>query len=298
MLEIQDLVKVYPGGVTALGGIRLSIGRGLFGLLGPNGAGKTTLMRILAGLLEPTSGRVLLGGQDITARPELVWPRLGYLPQSFGLYPGLSGRAMLDHLLALKGVTGPGGRRALVAALLARVNLTAAADRKVVHYSGGMKQRLGIAQAIAGDPDLVIVDEPTAGLDPEERMRFYRLLADLAATRTILLSTHIVEDVATLCPRFAVIRAGRLLAETTPAAAREALAGTLFEGCVGADDLADLGARHDVVQAILVEGHHRVRIRVPAGGSPPAGFAPAQPSLADAYLLLVRGDAQPGRDAA
>jgi ABC-type multidrug transport system ATPase subunit len=138
MLEILDLVKVYPGGVTALAGIRLSIGPGLFGLLGPNGAGKTTLMRILAGLLEPTAGRVLLDGEDITARPELVWPRLGYLPQSFGLYPGLSGRAMLDHLLALKGVSARGGRGELVAELLERVNLTAAADRKVGQYSGGM----------------------------------------------------------------------------------------------------------------------------------------------------------------
>ena len=298
MLEIQDLVKVYPGGVTALAGIRLRIGPGLFGLLGPNGAGKTTLMRILAGLLEPTAGRVLLDGEDVTARPQLVWPRLGYLPQSFGLYPGLTGRAMLAHLLALKGVSGPDGRGALVAALLERVNLTAAADRRVSQYSGGMKQRLGIAQAIAGQPDLVIVDEPTAGLDPEERMRFYRLLADLAATRTILLSTHIVEDVATLCPRFAVIRAGRLLTTTTPTAAREALAGTLYEGRVASHALDDLAARHHVVQALVSEGQHRVRIQVPRGAEPPAGFVPAEPTLADAYLLLVRREARPGRDAA
>ena len=199
MLIIEDLVKVYPGPVAALKGIQLEIPNGMFGLLGPNGAGKTTLMRILAGLLEPTSGRVTLDGLDLLANPQKLWQQLGYLPQEFGFFPHLTGEAMLSYLLALKGIHADSRKRRqeLVAELLERVNLSFAAQRKVKAYSGGMRQRLGIAQAIAGDPRLIIVDEPTAGLDPEERLRFYRLLAELAEQRTVLLSTHIVEDVAT-----------------------------------------------------------------------------------------------------
>ena len=222
MLSARALTKIYPGPVTALNGIDLDVSPGMFGLLGPNGAGKSTFMKILAGLLEPTSGSVTLDGIDILKDPKLLWPRLGYLPQEFGFYPHLSGEAMLAHLLALKGVEAPQGTKKLVAALLDRVNLTFAAKRAVKGYSGGMRQRLGIAQAIAGDPRLIIVDEPTAGLDPEERLRFYQLLSELAADRIVLLSTHIVEDVAVLCPRFAVIREGRLLALTTPSEARAA----------------------------------------------------------------------------
>ncbi|MEO6462240.1 MAG: ATP-binding cassette domain-containing protein, partial [Candidatus Eisenbacteria bacterium] len=175
MLRIQGLVKVYPGPVTALAGLDLTVPVGMFGLLGPNGAGKTTLMKILAGLLEPTSGAVTLDGEDIVARPERVRERLGYLPQEFGFYPHLNGEQMLVHLLRLKGVDAPGGIRTLARELLDRVNLGWAARRSVKSYSGGMRQRLGVAQAIAGEPRLVIVDEPTAGLDPEERLRFYHL---------------------------------------------------------------------------------------------------------------------------
>ncbi len=291
MLEIRDLVKVYPGSVAALQGIDLQLPTGMFGLLGPNGSGKTTLMRILAGLLEPTAGRVLLEGQDVIGRPELVRRRLGYLPQYFGFYPHLSGHAMLLHMLRLKGVESPRGLPALADELLARVNLSDAAARRVKTYSGGMRQRLGIAQAIAGDPDLLIVDEPTAGLDPEERLRFYQLLAELAQTRTVILSTHIVEDVATLCPRFAVIRFGRLLLTTTPASARERLVGALFEGAVGAEQLNDLPASARVLQSHLVEGLQRVRVYAPAGLSSP-DFVPASPTLEDAYLLLVGAPAR------
>jgi ABC-type Na+ transport system ATPase subunit NatA len=176
MLSVRDLVKVYPGPVTALQGVQLDLSPGMFGLLGPNGAGKSTFMRILAGLLEPTSGTVTLDGVDIIARPEAVRAKLGYLPQEFGFYPHLTGEQMLLHLLRLKGVTAPGGINNLARELLERVNLSFAAKRRVKGYSGGMRQRLGIAQAIAGNPRLVIVDEPTAGLDPEERLRFYRLL--------------------------------------------------------------------------------------------------------------------------
>jgi ABC-2 type transport system ATP-binding protein len=288
MLTIRDLVKVYPGPVAALQGIDLDVPTGMFGLLGPNGAGKTTLMRILAGLLEATSGSFSLDGEDYTERPEEIWPRLGYLPQDFGFYPHLTGEKMLAYLLRLKGVRAPGGMKKLCGELLERVNLTFAAKRKVRGYSGGMKQRLGIAQAIAGDPRLVIVDEPTAGLDPEERLRFYRLLSELAVDRTVILSTHIVEDVAVLCPSFAVIRAGRLRAVTTPAKAREAIAGTIFEGSVDRETYESLRLKRNITQAYLVEGEYRVRVHEPEG-APPKWFVPVTSTLEDAYLVLMRG---------
>lgn len=291
MLSTRALVKVYPGPVTALNGIDLDVPLGMFGLLGPNGAGKSTFMKILAGLLEPTSGSATLDGADILKNPEELWPRLGYLPQEFGFYPHLTGEAMLSHLLALKGVEAPQGRKKLVAALLDRVNLTFAAKRLVKGYSGGMRQRLGIAQALAGDPRLIIVDEPTAGLDPEERLRFYHLLSELAADRIVLLSTHIVEDVAVLCPRFAVIRAGRLLTVTSPSEARAAIRGHMFEGTVSVEDLPRLRADRMVTQAILVEGLNRARVYAPSG-PPPHGFVPVPVTLEDAYLVLMNRSAQ------
>jgi len=287
MLSVRGLVKVYPGPVTALEGVDLDVPKGMFGLLGPNGAGKTTFMRILAGLLEPTAGSVTLDGEDVLGHPEKLWSQLGYLPQEFGFYPHLTGEAMLAHLLKLKGVWAPGGIKALCRELLDRVNLTFAARRKVKAYSGGMRQRLGLAQAIAGDPRLIIVDEPTAGLDPEERLRFYYLLAELATKRTVIMSTHIVEDVAVLCPRFAVIRKGRLVAETSPSQARGELSGTIFEGTADGSELNSLRKNHCVTQAILVEGKNRVRVYSPERNAP-AGFAPAAPTLEDAYLIMMR----------
>jgi ABC-2 type transport system ATP-binding protein len=302
MLSIRELVKIYPGPVTALAGINLDLTPGMFGLLGPNGAGKTTLMRILAGLLEPTAGRVSLDGEDVVADPRRMRRRLGYLPQDFGFYPYLTGLKMLVYLLQLKGVEAPGGLDRLASELLERVNLTGAAHRKLKGYSGGMRQRLGIAQAIAGDPRVLIVDEPTAGLDPEERMRFYRLLAELAADRIVVLSTHIVEDVAVLCPRFAIIRQGRLVAETSPSAARAAIEGRIFEGRVASADLAALGRERQIIQAVLVEGENRVRAFVPHGEAPPDGFHAVAATLEDAYLLRMRdlqnGSGAPAGDAA
>ncbi len=289
MLEIRDLVKVYPGPVAALQGVSLDVDIGMFGLLGQNGAGKSTLMKIVAGLLEPTAGQASLDGEDLVKHPERARARLGYLPQDFGFYAHLTGIEMLVHLLKLKGVTGAGGVKDLAMALLDRVGLAEAAGRKVKGYSGGMRQRLGIAQAIAGDPRLIIVDEPTAGLDPGERLRFYRLLAELAAERIVLLSTHIVEDVAVLCPRFAIIRGGRIVADTSPSAARARLSGTLFEGSVAPDQLKDVADRHVVTQAVLVEGKNRVRVHAPGGGAP-AGFEPVEPTLEDAYFVLMQDD--------
>jgi ABC-type multidrug transport system ATPase subunit len=296
MLSIRKLVKVYPGPVTALQGIDLDLPLGMFGLLGPNGAGKTTFMRILAGLLEPTAGEVTLDGEDVLKNPRYLWERLGYLPQEFGFYPHLTGEAMLAYLLELKGVSAPRGMKSLCGELLERVNLTFAARRKVGAYSGGMRQRLGLAQAIAGNPRLIIVDEPTAGLDPEERLRFYHLLAELAGDRIVLLSTHIVEDVGVLCPRFAIIRSGRLMAQTSPAAARKALEGTIFEAAVPAEELDALQATHCVTQTLLVEGKNRVRVHETAGVAPP-GFSPVAPTLEDAYLVTMRRNHTPGSEA-
>jgi ABC-2 type transport system ATP-binding protein len=289
VLSIRDLVKVYPGPVAALQGVSLELPNGMFGLLGPNGAGKTTLMRILAGLLEPTSGQVTLDGQDVLNHPRRLWKQLGYLPQDFGFYPHLTGEKMLAHLLQLKGVQAPQGIKKLCGELLERVNLTFAAKRKIKAYSGGMRQRLGLAQAIAGNPRLIIVDEPTAGLDPEERLRFYYLLAELAQNRIVLLSTHIVEDVAVLCARFAVIRYGRLVAQTSPSEARNRLNGAIYEATVDSNELEDLRKSRCVTQAVLVEGKNRVRV-YETTGAPPTGFTPASPTLEDAYLLTMRGD--------
>jgi ABC-type multidrug transport system ATPase subunit len=290
MLSIRNLVKVYPGPVAALQGVSLEIPSGMFGLLGPNGAGKTTFMRILAGALEPTSGSVSMDGVDVLTNPQHLRATLGYLPQDFGFFPHLTGQRMLEYLLRLKGVHGSKGVAQLASELLERVNLAHAAHRKVKDYSGGMRQRLGIAQAIAGNPSLMIVDEPTAGLDPEERLRFYRILSELAQERTVILSTHIVEDVAVLCPRFAVIRQGKVVALTSPHSARESLIGTIYEGDVEATALAGVQQTHRVTQAILVEGRNRVRIHAP-DGNVPRGFEPVAGTLEDAYLLLMQGDA-------
>ena len=288
MLEIRDLVKVYPGPVAALQGVNLAVPTGMFGLLGPNGAGKTTLMRIIAGLLEPTSGVVMFDGLNATDDPHRFRGMLGYLPQDFGFYPHLTGEKMLRFLLHLKGVEAPQGLGRLTQELLERVNLTSAAKRKVKGYSGGMRQRLGIAQALAGDPRVIIVDEPTAGLDPEERIRFYRLLAELAEERTVLLSTHIVEDISVLCPRVAILSQGRVVANTTPGEARARIEGTIYEGAVDHADLDDVSERFLVTQAVLVEGRNRVRVHL-TEGDPPAGFTSADPTLEDVYLLHTRG---------
>ena len=293
MLKIEQLTKIYPGEppVKAWSDITLEMGEGLFGLLGPNGAGKSTLMKILAGLLEPTSGKVTLDALDLANPKDRLrhYERLGYLPQDFGFHGHLTGERMLSFLLELKGVTGPRGRKALVSELLERVNLTQAAKRKVREYSGGMRQRLGIAQALAGDPRLVIVDEPTAGLDPEERLRFYRLLSELAVGRLILLSTHIVEDVATLCPKFAVIRKGKLVAMTTPKNARENLKGRIFEGVVEQPELENLRNEYHVTQAMVYEGANKVRIYLEQG-SAPVGFESVPPTLEDAYFISMKNE--------
>src|SRR3984885_14533378 len=227
-LRIENLSKVYPNGVRALDNVSLTIPRGLFGLLGPNGAGKSTLMRILATLQEADSGSVTLEGLDVLKQKEEVRKILGYLPQDFGVYPKISALDMLDHLALLKGFVQRKERRELVDALLQRVNLWEVRKKALSGFSGGMRQRFGIAQALIGDPSLLIVDEPTAGLDPEERLRFLNLLAEIGENVIVILSTHIVEDVSDLCPRMAIIAGGRIVRQGEPAALMAELKGRIW----------------------------------------------------------------------
>ena len=287
MLQVKQIVKIYPGPTQVLSGIDLDVNNGLFGLLGPNGAGKTTFMKIVAGLLEPTSGTLYLDNVNIVKNPEYLKDKLGYLPQEFGFYPNLTGEIMLKYLLRLKGISGKKELNHLTLELLDRVNLLSAAKIKIKNYSGGMKQRLGIAQTIAGDPQLIIVDEPTAGLDPEERLRFYRLLSELAENRIILMSTHIVEDVAVLCPQFAVIRSGILITKSTPNAVKAALNGKIFEGSIKKEQLKSFGETNNIIQSVLAAGQNRVRIFNPEN-QPPNGFESVEPTLEDAYLIMMK----------
>src|ERR1041384_3377216 len=217
MLVIKDLSKTYPSGVQALAGVNLDLSPGVFGLLGPNGSGKTTLMKIVATLLEPDSGTIEMNGVDLLTRKDHTRQILGYLPQDFGLYPILTAWQMLDFFAKLKGVTNKKERHALIDALLERVNLSAERSQRLGEFSGGMRQRLGIAQALIGEPELIIVDEPTAGLDPEERLRFHNLISETASENTIVIhSTHIVSDVSNVCSSMAIIRGGKILSASSP----------------------------------------------------------------------------------
>src|SRR6204780_2163935 len=234
-LSISGLSKTYPNGVRALKNISLSIGNNMFGLLGPNGAGKSSLMRTVATLQDPDSGAISLDGLDVLAQKNEVRKILGYLPQEFGVYPKLSAVDMLNHLAVLKGVTAAGERKEMVEALLQQTNLWEVRKKSLSTYSGGMKQRFGIAQALLANPKLIIVDEPTAGLDPAERNRFLNLLSSIGSNVTVILSTHIVDDVRELCPRMAIIASGEVLLEGSPAAALEALHGKIFSKVVASD---------------------------------------------------------------
>ena len=287
MLSIRGLNKTYANGVQALRDVSLEVAPGMFGLLGPNGAGKTTLMKILATLLDADAGAVEVGGLDFVRRKAEARRVLGYLPQEFGLYPTLTAEQTLDYFARLKGVADGRERARLIDALLERVNLSDARRQPVGGFSGGMRQRLGIAQALIGRPRLIIVDEPTAGLDPEERHRFHNLLSEIAGDETVvLLSTHIVSDVSTLCGTMAVIRRGEIVAFDTPRSALGRLAGAVWEAAVAREEAAALKRRHKVLSTSLFEG--RVRVRVLAReGSPGEGFAPVTPTLEDYYFGLV-----------
>jgi ABC-type multidrug transport system ATPase subunit len=278
MLVIEHVSKTYPNGVAALRDISLTIPRGLFGLLGPNGAGKSTLMRTLATLQDPDAGRMLLDGNDIFADPDAHRRRLGYLPQEFGVYPGVSAEELLDHLALLKGLADRRTRRAQVEALLARTNLWAHRRRAVSGFSGGMRRRFGIAQALLGDPRLVIVDEPTAGLDPEERNRFHDLLSEIGEDVVVLLSTHIVEDIRRLCPRMAILAEGRVARVGAPDDLVDELRGRVWGATLPKT------APRDGLRVLSTQLHAgRTRVRVLAAEAPP-GFEPLSPELEDAYF--------------
>jgi ABC-2 type transport system ATP-binding protein len=286
-LVIRGLSKTYPNGVAALSDVSLDIPPGLFGLLGPNGAGKSTLMRILATLQEADGGSASLGSLDVLRDHVAVRRTLGYLPQEFGLYPRATAEEMLDHFAALKGVVRSGERRALVRALLEQTNLWEARHRRLGGFSGGMRQRFGIAVALIGDPRLIIVDEPTAGLDPEERVRFLNLLSELGEAAVVILSTHIVEDVSDLCTRMAIIHRGAIRLCGSPARAVDALRGRVWRREIPREDLPGLAARERVISTRLVGG--RTVVNVFADAAPDASFEPVEPDLKDAYFSAIRG---------
>ena len=287
MLAIKDLVKTYASGVQALKGVSLEIQPGMFGLLGPNGAGKTTLMKILATLLEPDSGAAEMDGLDLLNAKAETRKKLGYLPQDFGLYPTLTAAQMLDYFAKLKGVSDKKQRSLLVDALLERVNLTGERNRRLGGFSGGMRQRAGIAQALIGNPELLIVDEPTAGLDPEERARLHNLLAESVGENTVvLLSTHIVSDVSNLCSEFAVIRGGKILRATSPETALAELDGRIWEATLPREQVAGLKASGKVISTQMAGGRTRVRM-LSQNGRPAEPFAPATATLEDHYFIVV-----------
>jgi len=288
----QTLNKVYHGGVYALNNVDLTIPPGMFGLLGPNGAGKTTLIRILAGIVRPTSGTIRIGAHDgDTERGRTAVKRmLGYLPQDFGVYPDLNAREFLDYIAILKGLRDRTLRHKRIEALLEIVSLTQVANRKLKTYSGGMKRRIGIAQALLNDPALLIVDEPTAGLDPEERIRFRNLLSELGGNRTVLLSTHIVEDIAQTCQRLAVLKDGHLIFQgTTVAAMREA------QGKVWIITTSGYKPEGNFTVVATLHMGTTAQYRVVGDPSPEAAAVPAEPTLEDTYVWLMREQLTPGR---
>ena len=284
-LTISNLSKTYSNGVRALKNVSLDIPSGMFGLLGPNGAGKSTLMRTIATLQQPDSGSVRLGDIDVLSQPDEVRKILGYLPQDFGLYPGLSAERVLDHFAELKGVANSGERRNLVHALLRQTNLWDARKKAVGGFSGGMKQRLGIAIALAGRPRLLIVDEPTAGLDPNERHRFLNLLSEIGDDVIVILSTHIVEDVRELCRRMAIINAGEVVLQGDPSDVLDDVRGHIWRKKIRKSELADVQAAMQVISVRLVAGDPIVHVY--SDTAPGDGFTAVEPMLEDVYLHRV-----------
>lgn len=285
MLTIQHLSKTYPNGVRALDDVSLEVGTGLFGLLGPNGAGKSSLMRTIATLQEPDSGSIHFDGIDVLADPRKLRTRLGYLPQDFGVYPKIPAFDLLDHLAVLKGVQSKSTRTEQVSSLLQLTNLYDVRKRAVSTFSGGMKQRFGIAQALLGNPALIIVDEPTAGLDPEERNRFHDLLSEIGEHVVVILSTHIVDDVSDLCSRMAVLAGGRVLIEGKPSELMERLRGRIWRKTVRKDAVAHYRASHKVLSTRLFAGETRIHIM--ADERPEEGFERVETDLEDVYFSVL-----------
>ncbi len=289
-LKIDNLSKRYPNGTQALQGVSLSIPQGMFGLLGPNGAGKSTLMRTLATLQEADSGTATLNGIDVLRQKDEVRKLLGYLPQEFGLYPKVTAESLLSHFAALKGIENSTERRDVVHALLRQTNLWDHRNKPLGSYSGGMKQRFGIAQALLGNPRLIIVDEPTAGLDPEERVRFHNLLSAIGENIIVILSTHIVSDVSDLCRNMAIIHEGRVYAAGDPSTLVDALNGRVWKKTIARTELVDYQQRFHVISMRLFAG--RTLLHVLQDELPEPGFEPVVPDLEDLYFAAIRGFTQ------
>jgi ABC-2 type transport system ATP-binding protein len=285
MLNLHDVSHVYANGTRALDHVTLSIPRGMYGLLGPNGAGKSTLMRSIATLQTPTEGTIRFGDIDVIAQPEALRRTLGYLPQDFGVYPRVSAYDMLDHMAVLKGIASAADRKTTVETLLHQVNLWSVRKKALAGFSGGMRQRFGIAQALIGNPGLIIVDEPTAGLDPEERNRFLNLLAEIGESVVVILSTHIVEDVADLCPRMAVLADGRVQLEGSPQELIGSTRGRIWMKAVERGELPAHRERYEVLSTRLFAG--RTIVHVLADGDPGDGFAPVDAGLQDVYFSTL-----------
>ena len=285
MLAIARLSHSYDNRTRALDEVTLEIPRGMFGLLGPNGAGKSTLMRCVATLQIPTAGSIAFDGIDVLAQPARLRAVLGYLPQDFGVYPRVSAVDLLDHMAVLKGIASRGERKDTVETLLQQVNLWDVRKKAIAGFSGGMRQRFGIAQALIGNPRLVIVDEPTAGLDPEERNRFNNLLSEIGESVVVILSTHIVDDVTDLCPRMAILVGGRIVQTGTPADLIAAVQGRIWQASIDKHELASARERHQVIATRLRAG--RTVIRVLADTPPGVGFAPVEAGLEDVYFSTL-----------
>jgi ABC-type multidrug transport system ATPase subunit len=286
-LTIAGLSKTYPNGVRALSDVSLSIPAGMFGLLGPNGAGKSTLMRTLATLQDADAGTATLGDLDVLRDKAAVRRILGYLPQDFGVYPKVSAEELLDHLARLKGLADNKARRDVVAALLRQTNLYDVRKKALGSFSGGMRQRFGIAQALLGNPRLIIVDEPTAGLDPEERVRFHNLLAEIGENVVVILSTHIVSDVSDLCAQMAIIDKGRVLLTGRPSDLTRRLDARVWQKAIARADLAATKAMYPVISTRLVAG--RTLVNVVSDAAPGEGFAPVAATLEDVYFAAIAG---------
>jgi ABC-2 type transport system ATP-binding protein len=285
MLDLHDVTHVYANGTRALDRVTLSIPRGMYGLLGPNGAGKSTLMRTIATLQTPTEGTIRLGDIDVVKEPEKLRRTLGYLPQDFGVYPRVSAYEMLDHMAVLKGIATLADRKLTVETLLQQTNLWSVRKKMLSGFSGGMRQRFGIAQALIGNPELIIVDEPTAGLDPEERNRFLNLLAEIGENVVVILSTHIVDDVADLCARMAVLADGRVQLEGAPRELIESTRGRIWRKTIDRRELENVRERYDLLSTRLVAG--RTVIHILSGGDPGNGFTSVDAGLEDVYFSAL-----------
>ncbi len=296
MLTICNLSKTYPNGVRALCDVSLDIPTGMFGLLGPNGAGKSSLMRTIATLQQPDSGLVTLNGIDVQDQPEEIRKQLGYLPQDFGVYPRISAQDMLDHLASLKGFHDKQQRRDIVESLLLQTNLMDHRKKAIAGFSGGMRQRFGIAQALIGDPQLIIVDEPTAGLDPEERNRFLNLLSDIGENKVVILSTHIVEDVTNLCPQMAIIADGEIVSQGSPTQLISELVGRVWSKAVGRREVDSYRSDLNVISSHLYAGS--CIIHVLADEPPHDGFSLHEPDLEDVYFATLQAHGDRHQEAA